>query len=199
MNSIIYVDNDPTKPVIYIGCVLFFSKNKKIKYLLLENSSTKYEDMGIGLDIDDINFESESDDENNINKNLIDTTIIKAIKLHTNYLIDITPEYIEKAYTKQVYIPSEMAVIKFISVNEDIYNLKSEEFGTYTVKSNDVKIKRYIKWIEKSYFFRTLHRFNKISKKLNNKEVLDAFRAVETENSLQTVLKSIRKKILVSQ
>jgi hypothetical protein len=212
MNSIIYVDNDPTKPVIYIGCILFFCQDKKIKFLLLENSSAKFDDIGIGLDIEDINYDSESDNENinnNLNNNLIDTIIIKALRLHTNYLLDITPEYIEKSYTKQVYIPSEMALIKFISVSEDtiidfqninlkIIDLKSEDFGMYTVKSNEDKIKRYIKWIEKSYFFRTLHRFNKISKKLNNKEVLDAMRTVESENKLKRVLKSIRKKIVGS-
>ena len=199
MNSIIYVDNDPTKPVIYIGSILFFCQDNKIRFLLLENLSAKFEDIGIGLDNEDNNYTSESDNEDNINKNIIDTIIIKALRLHTNYLIDITVEYIEKTYTKQVYIPSEMALIKFISITDDaITNLKSEDFGMYTVKNNEDKTKRYIKWIEKSYFFRTLHRFNKISKKLNNKEVLDGIRSVESENKLKKVLKSIRNKIVSS-
>jgi len=199
MNSIIYVDNDPTKPVIYIGSILFFCQDNKIRFLLLENSSAKFEDIGIGLDNEDNNYNSESDNEDNINKNIIDTIIIKALRLHTNYLIDITVEYIEKAYTKQIYIPSEMALIKFISITDDaITNLKSEDFGMYTVKTNEDKIKRYIKWVEKSYFFRTLYRFNKISKKINNKEILDGMRSVESENKLKKVLKSIRNKIVSS-
>jgi hypothetical protein len=234
MNSIIYVDNDPTKPVIYIGSILFFCQDNKIRFLLLENSSAKFEDIGIGLDTvecqslsplwcDNLaitlaksiklkvplssaldvteynNYNSESDNEDNINRNIIDTIIIKALRLHTNYLIDITVEYIEKAYTKQIYIPSEMALIKFISITDDaITNLKSEDFGMYTVKTNEDKIKRYIKWVEKSYFFRTLYRFNKISKKINNKEILDGMRSVESENKLKKVLKSIRNKIVSS-
>ena len=58
-----------------------------------------------------------------------------------------------------------MALIKFISSPDIITNLKSEDFGLYTFVSNDEKIKRTIKWVEKEYLFRVLNRFNKLSKK----------------------------------
>lgn len=202
MNNIVYIDNDPTKPVIYIGVILFFSQDKKIKYLLLENNLSKYEDIGLSfgdfdLTMNDDFNSSESLNINN-NNNYINQIIIKSLRYHTNFLIDINLIDLEKTYMKQVYIPSEMSIIKFIAIPDEFKSLKSEDFGIYTVKSNDVKIKRHIKWIEKSYLLRTLSRFNKLSKKLNTKEMLDAFKSVESENTLNNVLKTIRKKILVN-
>jgi hypothetical protein len=203
MNNIVYIDNDPTKPVIYIGVILFFSQDKKIKYLLLENNLSKYEDIGLGFGDFDLNINddfnsSENLSNNNNNNNYINQIIKKSLSYHTNYLIDMNIFDLEKSYSKQVYIPSEMSIIKFISVPDEFKFLKSEDFGLYTVKSNDVKIKRRIKWIERSYLLRTLSRFNKLSKKLNTKEMLDAFKSVESENTLNNVLKTIRKKIIVN-
>ena len=185
----IYLDNDPTKPLIYIGIIFytFCMKLNKMKYLLIENNNSKYEDIGIKLD--EIN-------QFDLNKN-----IINALQFHTNYLIDlidlIGEEEIEKLNyeSKQVYIPSEMSLIRFIKAPEDITKLKSEDFGSYTVKSNDEKIRRYIKWIDKTYLFRFLYRFKKMSKKLNNKEIIDAFKSIESENNLNLVLSNIHKKI----
>jgi hypothetical protein len=200
MNNIVYIDNDPTKPVIYIGVILFFSQDKKIKYLLLENNLSKYEDLGLGFGDFDLNINDDfnsSENLNNNNNNYINQIIIKSLRYHTNYLIDTKLIDLEKSYSKQVYIPSEMSIIKFISVPDEFKFLKSEDFGIYTVKSNDIKIKRHIKWIERSYLLRTLSRFNKLSKRLNTKEMLDAFKSVESENSLNNVLKTIRKNIFV--
>ena len=126
----IYLDNDPTKPLIYIGIIFytFCMKLNKMKYLLIENNNSKYEDIGIKLD--------------EINQFDLNKTIISALQFHTNYLIDLidlidlTEEEMEKlnSESKQVYIPSEMSLIKFVKAPEDITKLKSEDFGSYTVK-----------------------------------------------------------------
>ncbi len=195
MNNLLYIDNDPTKPVIYVG-VIFFTYNTsddKTHFLLLENSLTKYTDIGIDIDID-IEFESASDIETDFNK-IINCNVIKALQFHTNFLIDLTEEDINSLESRQIYIPSEMSLIKFIKAPSNIQNLKSYDFGSYTVKSNDEKIKRNIKWIDKTYLFRFLIRFNKISKKLNNKEILDSFTTINSENNLNKVLNNIYKKI----
>lgn len=185
----IYLDNDPTKPLIYIGIIFytFCMKLNKMKYLLIENNNSKYEDIGIKIDEFDYNH-----NDNNHNK-----IIINALQFHTNFLIDLTEEEFDKLnqFSKQIYIPSEMSLIKFVKANENISNLKSQDFGSYTVKSNDEKIRRYIKWIDKTYLFRFLYRFKKMSKKLNNKEIIDAFKSIESENNLNKVLSNIHKKI----
>ncbi len=193
MNNLLYIDNDPTKPVIYVG-VIFFTYNTsddKTHFLLLENSLTKYTDIGI-----DIEFQNntEREVETDFNK-IINYNVIKALQFHTNFLIDLTEEDINSLESRQIYIPSEMSLIKFIKAPSNIQNLKSYDFGSYTVKSNDEKIKRNIKWVDKTYLFRFLIRFNKISKKLNNKEILDSFTSINSENNLNKVLNNIYKKI----
>jgi hypothetical protein len=180
MNEIIYIDNDPTKPVMYIGVIFFyrynFENNKsKTKFLLLENNMTKYEDIGIDI---------------SISNNICDI-----LRIHTNYLIDLTDEELNKLYSKQIYISQELALIKFIHAPENIINLKYEDFGTYTVLSNDNKIKRRINWIDKDYIFKVLSKFNKLSKKLHNKEIMDMFKNIEVESNINSTLKSIHKSI----
>jgi hypothetical protein len=183
----IYLDNDPTKPFIYIGIIFytFCVKLNKMKYLLIENNNSKYEDFGIKLD------------QMNLDQMNLNTLIMNALQFHTNYLIDLTEEEMEifNSDSKQVYIPSEMSLIKFIKASKDITNLKSEDFGSYTVKSNTEKIRRHIKWIDKTYLFRFLYRFKKMSKKLNNKEIIDVFKSIESENNLNLILFNIQKKI----
>jgi hypothetical protein len=201
----IYLDNDPTKPVIYIGIIFytFCVKINRIKYLLIENNNSKYEDIGINLgesdNINETNINETNINETNINETNINETIASAIKFHTNYLIDLTEKEIERIVnlkdSKQVYIPYDMSLIKFVKAPPEISNLKSKDFGIYTVKSNDEKIRRYIKWIDKTYLFRFLYRSKKISKKLNNKEVIDTFKSINSENNLNLVLSNIHKKI----
>ena len=194
----IYLDNDPTKPLIYIGIIFytFCMKLNKMKYLLIENNNSKYEDIGIKIDQFDHFDYNDNDNDNNDNNNH-NKIIINALQFHTNFLINLMEEELDKLnqFSKQIYIPSEMSLIKFVKANENISNLKSEDFGSYTVKSNDEKIRRYIKWIDKTYLFRFLFRFKKMSKKLNNKEIIDSFKSIESENHLNLVLFNIHKKI----
>jgi hypothetical protein len=175
MNEITYFNNDPTKPIIYIGIIFFCCKLNKIKFLLLENNMTKFED--IGLDI-------------NVCNNLCDI-----LRIQTNYLIDLELNDFNKLYSKDVYISQELTLIKFISAPQNIIDLKYDDFGTYTVLTNNKKIKRHINWIDKDYILKVLSKFNKLSKKLNNKEILDTFRNIEVESNINNTLKSIHKKI----
>ncbi len=175
MNEITYMNNDPTKPIIYIGVIFFCYKNNKIRFLLMENDLTKYED--IGLDI-------------RISNNICDI-----LRIHTNYLIDLELEDISKLYSKDIYVSQELSLIKFIHAPQNIIDLKAEDFGTYTVLTNDKKIKRHINWIDKDYILKVLSKFNKLSKKLNKKEIMDTFRNIEIESNINNVLKTIHKKI----
>ncbi len=175
MNEITYMNNDPTKPIIYIGVIFFCSKNNKIKFLLLENNMAKYED--IGLDI-------------RISNNICDI-----LRIQTNYLVDLELEDISSLYSKDIYISQELTLIKFIHAPQNIIDLKDEDFGTYTVISNDEKIKRRINWIDKDYILKVLSKFNKLSKKLNKKEIMDTFRNIEVESNINNVLKTIHKKM----
>ena len=112
MNEIIYIDNDPTKPVMYIGIIFFYRSNilnkSKTKFLLLENMMTKYED--VGLDI-------------SISNNICDI-----LRIHTNYLIDLTDEELNQLYSKDIYISQELALIKFICAPQNIVDLNSDDF-----------------------------------------------------------------------
>jgi hypothetical protein len=197
MNNLLYIDKDPTKPLMYIG-VIFFSYNtdKKTHFLLMENNLAKYSDIGINIE----NYIDESQNDNNIDidtdtNDIINKYIINALKFHSNYLIDITVDEIGLLESRKIYIPSEMALIKFIKAPEIISKLKPNDFGSFTVKTNEEKIRRNIKWIDKTYLFRFLFRFKKISKRLNNKEILDTFRIIDSENNLNQVLNNIYKKI----
>jgi hypothetical protein len=175
MDEITYMNNDPTKPIIYMGVIFFCCKNNKMRFLLMENDMTKYED--IGLDI-------------RISNNICDI-----LRIHTNYLIDLKQEDINNLYSKDVYISQELTLIKFIHAPQNIIDLKSDDFGTYTVLSNDKKIKRHINWIERDYILKVLSKFNKLSKKLNHKEIIECFRNIEVETNINNVLKTIHKKI----
>ena len=194
MNNLLYIDNNPTKPIIYIG-VIFFSYNndKKTHFLLMENNLAKYGDIGINLEkeLD----EKELDEKYTKDIDFINNNIIKALQLHTNYLIDLTIDEVVLLESRNVYIPTDMALIKFIKAPEIISKFNSIDFGSFTVKTNDEKIKRNIKWIDKTYLFRFLIKFKKISKRLNNKEILDTIRVIDSENNLNQILNNIHKKI----
>ena len=190
MNNLLYIDNDPTKPIIYVGVIFFSSINNKTHFLLMENNLAKYGDIGINIENKVQTYINTQDTQDFINNN-----IIKALQLHTNFLIDITCDEINLLESRKVYIPSEMALIKFIKAPELISKLKSFDFGSFTVKTNDEKIRRNIKWIDKTYLFRFLFKFKKTSKKINSKEILDTFRTIDSENNLNLVLNNIYKKI----
>ena len=174
MNEITYMNNDPTKPIIYIGVIFFCCKNNKMRFLLMENDMTKYED--IGMDIHKSN------------------NICDILRIHTNYLIDLELEDINKLYSKDVYISQELTLIKFIHAPQNIIDIKNEDFGTHTVLSNDKKIKRHINWIDRDYILKVLSKYNKLTKKLNNKEIIDCFRNIETDTNINDILKTIHKK-----
>jgi hypothetical protein len=175
MDEITYINNDPTKPIIYMGVIFFCYKNNKIRFLLMENDFTKYEDIGFDI---------------RISNNICDI-----LRIHTNYLIDLQMEDISKLYSKDIYLSQELSLIKFIHAPQNIIDLKDEDFGTYTVLTNDKKIKRHINWIDKDYILKVLSKFNKLSKKLNKKEIMDTFRNIEVESNINNVLKTIHKKI----
>jgi hypothetical protein len=141
MDEITYINNDPTKPIIYMGVIFFCYKNNKIRFLLMENDFTKYEDIGFDI---------------RISNNICDI-----LRIHTNYLIDLQMEDISKLYSKDIYLSQELSLIKFIHAPQNIIDLKDEDFGTYTVISNDKKIKRNINWIDKDYILKVLSKFNK--------------------------------------
>jgi hypothetical protein len=180
MENLLYIDNDPTKPVIYIGIIFYayFQKDNCIKFLLMENSFAKYEDIGIIID-----------------NNNIDNNIIRAIQFHTNFLIDLSEDLNTIKSPQDIYISSEMSLIRFVKAPNEFINFKTTDFGSYTVKSNDEKIKRYIKWIDYNYLFKFLYKFNKMSKKLVDKHIIDKFKSINSEHNLNLILSDIHKKI----
>ena len=84
MNNLLYIDNNPTKPILYVG-VIFFSYNnddKKTQFLLMENNLAKYGDIGISIEnyIENNNGdENYNGDDQNDNNNSSDDNVVFAL------------------------------------------------------------------------------------------------------------------------
>lgn len=177
----IYIDNDPIKPVLYVGVVFYKYENGKINLLFIENENLKIDIIKDKIDLD------------------MNTSIQKLLQYHTNFLIDLSHNEIDNLLktntTYSTYISSELTVIYFMQALPEICILTHEDFGTYTIVSNDKKYRRSIKWIDDQLLFKFIYRYKKASKTLNYVQVKNEINCLIKKYKLNEKIMIIHKQI----
>lgn len=151
-----YYKDNPLKPIIFIGIILYKFENNKIYILLYQNLESKY----------DLIYENINDlilvDLNEIINNRIYSA--------TNYLIDL--KEINKEQINEFYDDETLGLIRFIKLPDKYTNLTSDDFNLYEIQTDEKKIKRILRLIELRYFNNFILKNNKITNKLKNKDII---------------------------
>lgn len=174
-----YYNNDPLKLIMHIGVILYKFAENKLYIFLCENLECKY---------DLIYY------DNNIIEN-----IINRVYNATNYLILLDIDTVNEQQINDFYDELSFTLIKFIKLPDNYCDLKSIDFNLYEIISDDIKIKRELKWIELKYFNNFILKNNKVTNKLKNKDILKNLNKIHKNYILCLTLhkiKSINKSII---
>jgi hypothetical protein len=180
-----YYKDDPLKPIIFIGIILYKFENNKFYILLSQNLESKY-DLIYEIYADKI-CTNELLDLNDI----INNRIYNA----TNYLIDfkdINKEQINKEQINDFYDDITFGLIRFIKLPDKYTKLTSFDFNLYEIQTDEKKIKRKLIWIEYKYFNNFLLKNNKVTHKLKNKDIIKNLNKIYKNYNLYSTLNKIK-------
>jgi hypothetical protein len=180
-NNYLYYHNNPIKPIINIGIILYKFLNNKLYLFLCQNIDGKY----------DLIFHDNKYFNNDNNELSIIDFIINRIYNATNYLILLNKNDLTKLF--ELYDKTTLTLIYFIKLPNSYTNLKSSDFNTYEIITDDIKIKRELKWIEMSYFINFILKNKKINLKLSNKDIVKNLKLIEKNNILNVTLNKIKQ------
>jgi len=180
-----YYKNDPLKPIIFVGIILYKFENNKFYILLYQNLESKYDiiydttNKLIDLDLNEI--------------------ICNRIYNATNYLIHLEEMKNEKInQTNQIdqinefYDEITFGLIRFIKIPDKYADLKTFDFNFYEIQTDEKKIKRILRWIELRYFNNFLLKNNKITQKLKNKDIIKNLNKIYKNHNLYSTLNKIK-------
>ena len=142
-----YYKNDPLKPIMFIGILLYKFVDNRLYILLYQSIDSKY----------DLIYYT-----NKNNELPLDEIISERVYNATNYLILLENNL--HNFNDELYNETTFTLIKFIKLSDNYLYLRSIDFNSYEIITDDEKIKRKLKWVELKYF-------NKVAKKLNNKDI----------------------------
>lgn len=171
--SLHYYKNDPLKPIINNGIILYKFLNNKLCILLCKYNDGKYDLLS---------------HTNEIN-------IIDRVYNATNYLILLEISNINDNLNDDLYDDSTFTLIKFVKLPEKYLNLNSQDFNTYEIITDENKIKRELKWIELKYFINFIIKNNKITAKLRNKDITKNLNLINKKISLDLTLSKLKQMI----
>lgn len=171
-----YYKDDPLKPIIFIGIILYKFENNKFYILLCQNLESKYdllyENINDLLDLVDIN-----------------EIICNRIYNATNYLINLGGN---KEQINEFYDDITFGLIRFIKLPDKYTKLSSVDFNLYEVQTDEKKIKRILRWIELRYFNNFILKNNKITQKLKNKDIIKNLNKIYKNYNLYSTLNKIK-------
>lgn len=137
--KIIYLEEDPVKPVVAAG-VIFYRYDGKDMQLMLINSRNKLEDIGGKIDQIDESIEEAA---------------AREVEEETNKIIkasDIIDRLNEARSSQKIYVKNSKYLIYIVKANDSERKLTIDDFGDY--EEHD-KIKRTIQWISRDTVFST--------------------------------------------
>jgi hypothetical protein len=88
-------------------------------------------------------------------------------------------------FNDEFYNETTFTLIKFIKLPVNYFELKSTDFNSYEIITDDEKIKRELKWTELKYF-------NKVAKKLKNKDITKNLNKIYKNYTLSLTLNKIK-------
>jgi hypothetical protein len=165
-----YYKNDPIKPIMFLGILLYKFVDNKLYILLYQSRDSKY----------DLIYHTNKNKNNDIH---IDEIIIDRVYNATNYLILLENNL--HNFNDEFYNETTFTLIKFIKLPVNYFELKSTDFNSYEIITDDEKIKRELKWTELKYF-------NKVAKKLKNKDITKNLNKIYKNYTLSLTLNKIK-------
>jgi len=163
-----YYKNDPMKPIMLIGILLYKFVDNKLYILLYQSIDSKY----------DLLY-----DTNKNNDISIDELISERVYNATNYLILLDNNSYN--FNDEFYNETTFTLIKFIKLFGNYLNIRSIDFNLYEIITDDKKIKRELKWVELKYF-------TKVAKKLKNKDIIKNLNKIYKNYTLSLTLNKIK-------
>ena len=163
-----YYKNDPLKPIMIICIILYKFTNNKLYILLCKNNDGKYDLIHTNND-----------------------NIIERIYNATNYLILLDITTFDNNFNEDFYDETTFTLIKFIKLPDNYLNVKSEDFNNYEIITDEIKVKRELKWIDLKYFNNFIIKNNKITSKLKNKDITKNLNSIHKKISLDLTLNKI--------
>lgn len=179
-----YYKDDPLKPIIFIGIILYKFENNKFYILLCQSLESKYdliyENGNELLDLEDLN-----------------EIICNRIYNATNYLInleEINKEQIqkEKEQINEFYDDITFGLIRFIKLPDKYTKLTSIDFNLYEIQTDEKKIKRILRWVELKYFNNFILKNNKVMQRLKNKDIIKNLNKIYKNYNLYSTLNKIK-------
>lgn len=179
-----YYKDDPLKPIIFIGIILYKFENNKFYILLCQSLESKYdliyENGNELLDLEDLN-----------------EIICNRIYNATNYLInleEIKKEQIqkEKEQINEFYDDITFGLIRFIKLPDKYTKLTSIDFNLYEIQTDEKKIKRILRWVELKYFNNFILKNNKVMQRLKNKVIIKNLNKIYKNYNLYSTLNKIK-------
>lgn len=165
-----YHNNNPIKPIINIGVILYKFINNKL-HILLCKIDDKY----------DLIYYTNNSIANSAS---VCDRVIERIYNATNYLILLDINDIKKNTTFESYDELSLTIIKFIQIPNNYLYLESFYFNCYEIITDDEKIKRELKWIEFEYFNNRIIFNNKVQTRLKNKDVTKILHSIYKNHNL---------------
>jgi hypothetical protein len=173
-----YYKDDPLKPIIFIGIILYKFENNKLYILLCENLESKYDliyEMTYEMTYVLLNFNE---------------IIVNRIYNATNYLIHL--EEIKKEIIDEFYDDVTFGLIRFIKLPDKYTRIKSNDFNLYEIVTDDKKIKRKLTWIDLKYFNNFILKNNKITHRLKNRDINKNLNKIYKNYNLYSTLNKIK-------
>jgi len=175
-----YYKDDPLKPIIFIGIILYKFENNKFYIMLCENLESKY----------DLIYETINDSLDSLDLNEI---IVNRVYNVTNYLIHLEEIKEEnREILNEFYDDVTFGLIRFIKLPDKYTRIKSNDFNLYEIVTDDNKIKRKLAWIDLKYFNNFTLKNNKITQRLKNKNINKNLNKIYKNYNLYSILNKIK-------
>lgn len=157
---ILYLNNDPAKPVTAAGALLYKNVSGKMKILLMENKG-KYEDIGGKIDPDD--------------KSIYDAAG-REIEEETNGIISKESIIDRLKESQYIYVPKSKYVVFIVEADKNEKKLTKDDFGDKELYDD---FKRTIGWFLKNDIIKSSIIQFKMNWRIRNKDLFDKLNIIE--------------------
>ena len=162
--TIMYIDDDDTKPVMASGALIYRFNNKKMELLVIKYNN-KYEDIGGKID--------------NTDKNIYYATA-REVEEETNGIIKSRDIYDRLTDSPYIYSAKSKYIIFLVEATEDEKKLVKKDFGEYEHHDN---IKRTIGWVKKETLVDPKIIKHKMNWRLKNRKLFSKLESINEDNT----------------